>query len=407
MRNWAGNIEYRAGRVHRPSTLDELRRLVGSARRIRALGSGHSFTRLVDSPGDLVSLAGLPSTVDIVDGRATVGAGMRYGDFVVALDRAGYALANLASLPHISVAGAVATGTHGSGTRNRALSAAVAALELVGPDGSPRWITRQDNDFPGYVVSLGALGIVTRLTLDLVPAFEVRQYVYDAVPYDGLDAVLDSAYSVSAFTDWAAPRLTQVWRKCRTDEPDPGLPGATPADGPRHPVAGMPAGHCTEQLGRPGLWYARLPHFRLDFTPSSGAELQSEYLLPREHAVAVVAALDAIRTRMAPVVQACEVRTVASDDAWLSPCSGRDTVAVHFTWVPDESVVRPVVAAVEDALAPYDPRPHWGKVFGLDPARCYKRLPDFAALRRRVDPEAKFGNELIDTWLSSSSGATG
>jgi alditol oxidase len=353
--------------------------------------------------------------VDIQDGRATVSAGMRYGDLVVRLDEAGYALAALASLPHISVAGAVATGTHGSGTRTAGLSAAVAALDLVGPDGSLRTVARGDPDFAGSVVNLGALGIVTRLTLDLVPAFQVRQYVYDNLPYGHLDEVLDSAYSVSLFTDWTAPRFTQVWRKCRTDEPDawatpPDWLRATPADAPRHPVPGQPGGTCTEQLGRPGPWYARLPHFRLEFTPSTGAEIQSEYLLPRGHADEAIGALDRIRDRIAPVLQVCEVRSVAADDLWLSPCQGRETFAVHFTWVPDEDAVTPVVAAVEAALAPYGPRPHWGKLFTLDPATVaarYERYGDFRALRARVDPDGTFGNDLLDAYLNSPGGATG
>ena len=415
IRNWAGTIEYRAARVHRPESIDELRRIVAAAPRIRALGTGHSFNRFTDSPGELVSLAALPSTVDIRDGRATVPAGMRYGDLVVRLDEAGYALAALASLPHISVAGAVATGTHGSGTRTASLSAAVAALDIVGPDGSVRTLARGDADFAGSVVALGALGIVTRLTLDLVPAFAVRQYVYDTLPYGHLDEVLDSAYSVSLFTDWTAPRFTQVWRKCRTDEPDawatpPEWLRATPADGPRHPVPGQPGATCTEQLGRPGPWYARLPHFRLEFTPSTGAEVQSEYLLPRVHAVDAIGALDRIRDRIAPVLQVCEVRSVARDDLWLSPCYGRETLGLHFTWTPDEDAVTPVVAAVEEALAPYEPRPHWGKLFTLDPATVaarYERYGDFRALRARMDPDGTFGNDLLDAYLNSPGGATG
>jgi alditol oxidase len=402
-------VEYHAGRVHRPATLDELRDVVASARRIRALGTGHSFNRLTDSPGELVSLAGLPSTVDIdpARSRATVAAGMRYGELAVRLHEAGYALANLASLPHIGVAGAVSTGTHGSGVGLPGLASAVAAIELVRPDGDLRTVARGDDDFPGSVVGLGALGIVTRLTLDLVPAFEVRQLVHEDLPYGHLDEVLASAYSVSLFTDWRAPRFVQVWRKCRADEPDAWDPPpywlrGTPADRPRHPVPGLPPEHCTEQLGRPGPWYDRLPHFRLAHTPSSGAELQSEYLVGRPDGTAALAALDRIRGRIAPVLQVCEVRAVAADDLWLSMASDRDSVAFHFTWVPDADAVTPVIEAVEEALDPFAARPHWGKLFRLDPATLaarYERYDDFRALRRRVDPDGTFGNEFLETYL--------
>jgi len=318
---------------------------------------------------------------------------MRYGEVAVRLHEAGYALPNLASLPHIAVAGAVATGTHGSGVRLGSLASAVAAVEIVGPDGSLRTVARGDADFPGSVVGLGALGIVTRLTLDLVPAFEVRQLVYDDVPFGPLDELLGGAYSVSLFTDWRASRFSQVWHKLLPDQPSV-LVGLA-ADGPRHPVPGMPPEHCTAQLGQPGPWYDRLPHFRLAYTPSAGNELQSEYLVSTVDGDAALAALDRIRDTIAPVLLVCEVRAVAADDAWLSLAYGRDSVAFHFTWVPDAGRVAPVVTAIEDALEPFAPRPHWGKVYRLDPSARYERYGDFRALRRRVDPDGKFGNEYL------------
>ncbi len=364
---------------------------MANARFIRAVGTGHTFNRLTDSPGDLVSLADLPSTVDIHGSRATVAAGLRYGEVAVRLYEAGYALPNLASLPHIAVAGAVATGTHGSGVRLGGLATCVAAVELVGPDGSLRTVARGEPDFPGSVVALGAVGIVTRLTLDLVPAFEVRQLVHDDVPFGPLGDLLGSGYSVSLFTDWRASRFTQVWRKLVDDSPFP----YPPADGPRHPVPGMPPEHCTGQLGVPGPWYDRLPHFRLGYTPSAGDELQSEYLVSTVDGDAALAALDRIRDTIAPVLLVCEVRAVAADEAWLSMAYRRDSVAFHFTWVPDVDRVAPVVYAIEDALAPFAPRPHWGKVYRLDPAARYERYADFRALCRRVDPDGKFGNEYL------------
>ncbi|MEU8297008.1 FAD-binding protein [Micromonospora sp. NPDC048909] len=403
--NWAGNVRYAARRFHRPTAVDELRRLVADSERIRAVGSGHSFNRLGDSRGDLVTLAGLPPEITIDRDRrtVTVAAGLRYGDVATRLHAEGYALANLASLPHISVAGAIATGTHGSGVANGNLATAVAALELVTADGELLRVDRDtDGDtFAGMVVSLGALGVVTRVTLDLLPAFDVRQYVQLDLPRAQVDAALGSAYSVSLFTDWRSPRIGQVWRKQRAEQPapPPGWLGTTAADTPRHPVPGMPAENCTAQLGASGPWHERLPHFRLGFTPSSGDELQSEYHVPRAVAAEALAALDPVAHLIAPVLQICELRTVAADQLWLSPNHGRDSLAIHFTWIDDADAVLPVLAAVEERLAPFGPRPHWGKVFGMAPAEVaatYPRHADFAALLTRLDPTGTFRTDLLD-----------
>ncbi|MGN9765412.1 FAD-binding protein [Micromonospora sp. SD12] len=407
-RNWAGNVRYAARRHHAPASLDELRRLVAGSERLRVVGTGHSFNRLGDTTGDLVSLAGLPGTVALdPDRRAvTVPAAMRYGDLASWLHARGYALANLASLPHISVAGAIATGTHGSGETIGNLASAVAGLELVTAGGDLLTVDRAaDGDtFAGMVVSLGALGVVTRVTLDVVPTFDIRQYVRLGLPRAALDAALASAYSVSVFTDWRSSRLREVWVKQRADA-DP-LPAdwldTTPADGQRHPVPGMPARNCTPQLGEPGPWHERLPHFRLGFTPSSGEELQSEYHVPRASAAAALAALDPVAHLIAPVLQVCELRTVAGDGLWLSPNHGRDSLAIHFTWTADAAAVLPVAAAVEERLAPFAPRPHWGKVFGLAPAAvaaAWPRYADFLDLARRLDPAGTFRTDLLDHYL--------
>jgi alditol oxidase len=414
--NWAGNVTFSAQRVRRPASVGELRRIVAGSERVRALGTGHSFNPIADTPGDLVSVAGLPKVMEIDAGRATVtvSAGLRYGELAGPLNEAGWALRNLGSLPHISIAGACATGTHGSGDGNGNLATAVSAVQMVTADGDVVTVSREDDRerFGGLVVALGTLGIVTSLTLDLVPAFRVRQYVYEGLPRDQLDEhladIFASAYSVSLFTGWRGGKINQVWRKCLAgagDSPGPAPSrwlGAAPADGPRHPVPGMPAAYCTQQLGVPGPWHERLPHFRLEFTPSSGEELQSEYLVPREHAVEALAAIDRIRDRVAPVLQISEIRTVAADDLWLSPSYQRPSMAIHFTWIKDTSAVRPVLAAIEDQLAPLRARPHWGKLFTVSPAvvrGLYERLPDFQRLRGHYDPAGKFGNELVDSYV--------
>jgi xylitol oxidase len=406
--NWAGNITYTAKELHRPHSFEALRALVADSARVRVLGSGHSFNEIAEPGADgvLLSLTGLPPAVDVDTTARTVrvSGGVRYAELARRVHEHGFALHNMASLPHISVAGSVATGTHGSGVTNGSLASAVREVELVTADGSIVTIGRGEKRFDGAVTSLGALGVVTALTLDLEPEFEVSQHVFTELPLAGLDfeTVAATAYSVSLFTDWGRPGFRHVWLKRRTDQPLPDFPWAAPATEAMHPVPGMPARNCTEQFGIPGPWHERLPHFRAEFTPSSGAELQSEYLLPRSDATAALHALDAIRGTIAPVLQICEVRTVAADRQWLSPAYGRDTVALHFTWVADTEAVLPVVRQVEEALEPFDPRPHWGKVFTVPPTVLrgrYPRVGEFRALMESLDPAGTFTNAFVGDFL--------
>ncbi len=416
--NWAGNISFTAARIHRPRTVAELREIVASSTKVRALGTGHCFNRIADTPGDLVSVAELPRVIEIdpATATATVSAGLRYAEVAEQFHSAGFALPNLASLPHISIAGACATGTHGSGDRNGGLATSVSALRMIGADGELVELSRRDDParFPGAVVALGALGVVTELELELVSDFEVAQYVYEGLALDRLaeqfDAVFGAAYSVSVFTTWATGDGS-VWLKhqlpdnpngANADEyptpPEPEWHGARLADGQRHPIPGMPPDFCTQQGGVPGPWHERLPHFRPDFTPSSGEELQSEFLLPRDAAPQAIAALRGLAGRIAPVLQISEIRTVAADDLWLSPAYGRDTAAFHFTWVKDAEAVTPVLTAIEEKLAPLGARPHWGKLFTAPPdqvADLYERSDEFRRLRHELDPVGKFTNTFV------------
>jgi xylitol oxidase len=382
-RNWAGNVVYRAREVHRPTTLDALRDVVGGASSLRVLGSRHSFNAIGDAD-ELVSLRALPSRIEFEDDAVSCGAWLTYGELAVELDRHGLALHNLASLPHISVGGAIATATHGSGTAN--LATAVRALEILTSDGELRHVKRGDMNFDGAVVSLGALGVVTRVTLDVQPAYELRQRVFEGLSWDAFaehfDAVMGAGYSVSAFTRFG-PAVDAVWVKAKQDVET--LFDATPATVERHPILGLDPIHATAQRGVPGPWWDRLPHFRMGFTPSNGEEIQSEYLLDRARAVAAIDALRGLDDLLRPVLQVCEIRTVAADRLWLSPMYQRDTVAFHFTWIPDQAAVERVLAPLEAAL---DGRPHWGKVFLRAPR--YPRADDFLALMERYDPRGVF-----------------
>jgi alditol oxidase len=411
-KNWAGNVTFAAARTHRPTSVAELQQLVAGSSSIRALGTGHSFNRIADTTGDLVSVAALPTVIEIDSERSlvSVSGGTRYGELGRALQDSGFALHNTGSLPHISVAGACATGTHGSGNTNGNLSSIVSAIEFVTAGGDVVAVSREahGDEFNGMVLALGSLGILTQLELGIVPTFDIRQDVYDNLPRARFDAHFDEivagGYSVSVFSDWKPAGMHQVWRKNRVDAgrsgpPDSSWLDAALATTPRHPVPGMPAEFTTAQLGVAGPWNERLPHFRLDFTPSNGDELQSEYLLPREHAVQARAALDDVAGDIAAVLQISEFRTVAADDLWISPSYHTDSVAFHFTWIPDEAAVSPVLTAIQERLADFDARPHWGKVFttsSQELARLYERLPDFRALLRAYDPAEKFRNDLVE-----------
>ena len=416
MRNWAGNLEYRARTLHEPTSMDGLRELVSRSARLRPLGSRHSFNSIADTTGDQVSLARMPRRFE-VDREArtvTVDGGMRYGDFCAPLHEAGFALHNMASLPHISVAGACATGTHGSGDRSGSLSTAVRGLEFVIADGEVVSLTRTDNPgaFELAVVSLGAMGVVTAVTLDVEPAYQVRQDVYEDLPLDSVinhfDDLTGAADSVSLFTEWRGPTVDMVWLKRRVGEGDIAeratgdLLGAVASTVERHPIRSLSAEACTPQLGAPGPWHERLPHFRMDHTPSAGEELQSEYFVARAHAVDAFIAVDALRDRIAPLIQVSEVRTIAADDLALSMAFERSSVAFHFTWKAEWEGVRTLLPDIEGALRPFEPRPHWGKLFTMDPDELrgrYPRRAEVAQLARRHDPRGVFQNDFVDQYL--------
>ena len=395
-RNWAGSYTYRARAIHRPTTVEQLQEIVAAAPRLRVLGSRHTFSDIADSD-ELVSLERLPQEITITGDAVAVGGATRYGDLAQALDAAGLALHNLASLPHTTIAGAVATATHGSGVRNGNLATAVAALELVTATGELVTARRGDADFAGLVVGLGALGAITRITLDVEPAYEVRQRVFEDLAWDALydrfDAIMAAGYSVSVFTLWGD--ASSVWVKSRDADPQE-LLDATPAPEDRHPIPGIDPVNCTAQRGVAGPWWDRLPHFRMGFTPSAGEELQSEYLIPREHAIPAIEAARALAAHVQPVLQVSEIRTIAADQLWMSPQYGTDTIAIHFTWKRDPQAVTSVLERLEPALAPYGARPHWGKLFLAGPGHLYERRGDFLRLAERLDPRGAFRN----AWLA-------
>ncbi len=413
--NWAGNYEYSTTNIHYPKTTEEIQAIVRKQKKLRVLGTRHSFNGIADSTDTIISLENLARSVQIdhKNNKVLLSANMRYGDLSQQLHASGYALHNLGSLPHISVAGACATATHGSGDRNRNLATAVSAVEIVDANGDLISFSRENNGemFKGVVVSLGGLGVIVNLTLDLLPAFEISQRVYEKLPIVQLEAHFDeimaSAYSVSLFTDWQSEFINQVWlkKKPKTESlmEEAAFFGAIPAGHQMHPIAEFSASSCTQQLGVAGAWHERLPHFRFDATPSAGNELQSEYFVPRRYAVDALRAVHSLRHEFAPYLFISEIRSVAADTLWLSPCRNQDSIAFHFTWKLDWAAVSQLLPLLEAKLAPFDARPHWGKLFTMSPQRLqslYEKLPQFQQLLLQHDPQGKFRNEFLETCFS-------
>ena len=407
--NWAGNYTYRAKELLEPGSSEELVNLMTSSGKRKALGSRHCFNNIADSPMNQISTKNLNNILSINRGSHTVvvESGVRYGDLAPVLQKEGFALHNLASLPHITIAGACATATHGSGVTNGNLATAVRSLELVKADGSIQRITKDENpEFNGAVVGLGAMGIVSSMELDIEPTYEVRQDIFTNLPWESLDEnfidIMSAGYSVSLFTSWDEPNISQVWIKRRMDTEIADLGadffGAVKADKNVHPIITMSAENCTEQLGVPGAWHDRLPHFKMGFTPSGGEELQSEYFVSLDNALDAINAIRKHSVLINPDLMITELRTIAADELWLSPCYGRDSLAIHFTWKPNWDNVSKILPIIEKELAPFEVRPHWGKLFTIESQTLRDRYPkfnDFTELMQNMDPERKFGNAYL------------
>jgi len=413
--NWAGNLEYSTDRLHEPKTVEEVQELVKSCSQLRALGTRHSFNGIADSSENLISVRHLNQVLalDQEEQTVTVGAGTRYGELSQYLYSKGFALHNLASLPHISVAGACATATHGSGVKNGNLATAVSAMEIIAAGGEVIALSREKDGerFQGAVVGLGCLGVVTKVTLDIQPTFDVRQDVYQNLPLqqlkDHFEEIVSGGYSVSLFTDWQNKNISQVWIKRRVKkgsalEAAPEFFGAKLATRNLHPIAELSAENCTEQMGVPGPWHERLPHFKLNFTPSSGAELQSEYFVPRQKAVEAILAVEELRDQINPNLLITEIRTIAADNLWMSPSYKQDCVSIHFTLKPNWPSVKKLLPMVEEKLEPFQARPHWAKLFTMAPSLLqsrYEKLSDFKKLLAEFDPNGKFRNAFMNTIL--------
>ena len=409
--NWSKNLRYGTDRVYAPANAAEVREILARGPEVKQLGSQHCFNNIADSHHAQLSLRSLKGIeIDSAARTATVGAGVRYGELAPLLDRAGFALHNLASLPHISVGGTIATATHGSGVHNKNLTTAVRAIEVITADGQTVVLSRDKDPerFRLAVVHLGALGVLTRVTLDLLPRFDMSQVVYQNLSFNqlehNLDAIMGAGYSVSLFTDWQNNTASEVWIKDRAvaGAPERQLPptfyGATLQKHKLHPIVANNAEACTEQMGSVGPWYLRMPHFKMEFTPSNGEELQTEYFVDRKDGYRAIRAVEQLRDKITPHLFITELRTIAADDLPMSMAYRRDSLAIHFTWRPEEPTVRKLLPEIEAALMPFAPRPHWGKIFELQGSyiqKQYGAMPQFRQLATALDAQGKFRNDYL------------
>ena len=410
--NWAGNYTYSTSSIWHVNSIVEAQSLIKKHQKLKVLGTRHCFNNIADSKDHFLSLAHLNKMIalDTTNHTVTVESGVRYGELAVFLNDKGYALHNLASLPHISVAGGCATATHGSGVHNGNLSSAVVGMEFISASGELVTMTRHNEQFPLAVVHLGGLGAVTKMTLSIQPTYQVRQYVYENLPMTALekhfDEIMGAGYSVSLFTDWRNRNINEVWIKSKTVFGNhPEFFGARAATRNLHPIRDLGAENCTEQMGVPGPWHERLPHFRMGFTPSSGKELQSEFFVPREHSYAAIKAVEQLHEKISPHLLISEVRCIEADQLWMSPCYHQPSTAIHFTWKPEWEAVRQLLPLIEQQLAPFNAKPHWGKLFTMAHphlAALYPKMHNFQQLLKHYDPTGKFRNDYLDKVIFGS-----
>ena len=408
MRNWSGTVTFQDASAEYPEDIDSLKQTISSSAKVRARGSAHCFNSIADTNSVSINLEKMPADIQIDKDARTVRvpAGLKYGELATALHERGWAIHNMASLPHISVAGAVATATHGSGAENGNLATSVRSLELVLPDGSTKRISQGDEDFEGYVVGLGLTGVVVNLDLAIEPTFSISQTVYRGMSREtyaaNIKEIMSLAYSVSYFTTWAAAGGGEVWAKFKSGSTAPTeLFEAYPATSNRHPLPGLNPEPCTEQMGVSGPWHLRLPHFKMEFTPSAGDEIQSEFFVDIKDAPAAFAALEQIAPQINEILWVSEIRAIAADQLWMSPHFQRDSIGIHFTWKKVDAVYE-MVKVVESVLAPFKYRPHLGKVFSASPqylASVMPKMADFKKLINEIDLTNKFGNEFTDKLL--------
>ncbi len=412
IKNWARNLEFSAGEFLEINSISQLQEVINNSDKVKVLGTGHSFSPIADTSGSLISIKKLDPEIHIDSKMQTVSvsAGTSYAQLARYLEANGWALENLASLGEITVAGAIMTGTHGSGSSNTVLSNAVVEIEMILASGEKLLLNQQNlEEFNGFIVSFGALAVFTRLKLKIVKSFSIKQIVYENITSKSVseyfDEIFDNAYSVSYFNSWAKNSTGQIWMKFLSDKDTSTLPknafGGNLAVANQHPVKVNDPSTCTEQMGAPGKWLYRLPHFKLDSSPASGDEVQTEYLVDRKYVKEYIEELSLIGDEIADKVYATEIRTIKADNLWLSGAYERPTVGFHFTWKKSADI-ETFLPKIEQILGQNGGRPHWGKLFSTNKNQLITRYPKFSnfqQLLKKYDPDGKFRNQFIDRYF--------
>ncbi|MFG1791261.1 D-arabinono-1,4-lactone oxidase [Nocardia sp. NPDC049149] len=424
--NWAGDQRCAPAAIATPHTSDELAEILAQAgdagQTVRVAGAGHSFTDAVLTDGVLVDLANLNRVLDVdtATGLVRVEAGSTLNAVSNALHGHGLTFPNLGDIDVQTVAGATATGTHGTGATLQNLSAALHSIELMLADGS-RVELNAETDPDGWRaarVSVGALGVVTAATLQLVPSF-VLEGVERPVPVedvlDELDTYIDNNQHFE-FYMFAHSPLAMTKRNNTVDLPEQ----------PRGKAVDwfadiLMSNYTFDALCKLGRWQPRLVpwihrgaayagsyrrqvdrSYRVFASPRLLRFTEMEYAIPREHSAEAIRAIKALSTKF-DTPMPIEVRWVAPDDAFLSPASGRDTcyIAVHqYRGMPYE----PYFRACEAVFDTFNGRPHWGKRHFQTADTLRERYPDwdrFAEVRQRFDPKGRFSNAYLNRVLGS------
>lgn len=403
--NWGGNLAFEQAEVVKPKTISELAEMV-RVNKVRPVGTLHSFSPIAKGEGLLMSTANLAIKPELDSDRSVVrfGAAMRFGELALFLEQNGFALRNMGSLPHISVAGAAATGTHGSGDKNQILSSSLTSFSYLNHEGELIKVEKQDPLFEAFRLGLGAYGIWVEAELSIVPSFQIRQDIFLEIPWsyflEDPSRLTSAGYSVSLFGKWGTSTISQTWVKSEVEDPRAGVPIAAiaPEQNSKRELADGVGDNLTEQGGKPGPWLHRLPHFRLDASPSAGNEIQTEYFFTRDKIAHAIEAVHSVAGKINPVLIISEIRSIAQDDAWLSPMRRGDSIALHFTWKNEPELVDIAVQELEKVLAPMEPIPHWGKVHHFTQSDLERAHPMLSKAREQfenADPSGKFSSDYL------------
>ena len=429
--NWAKTVYYNHT-IHYPKTVEEIQHILQYHAKIRVLGSMHSFNNITKLPqefnGVYISMSNMNQVIKCCRGeRVTIQPGITFGELGEYLHERNFGFHNMASLPHITVGGAISTGTHGAGVFNGNLASHVMQVKLISADGKLRtYRIGQDPEFQHIPVSFGLAGIIVEIELDIVPDYDIQQCIYENLPFNTIKksdykTAFSSAYSFSIFTQWKNRKFTSIWAKYRLrkgrngneesimiDCPD--MNKIKPSSNKVHPLPGGDTSFVSGGIGKnykePG--YVGLPHFLMEGVPSQGEELQSEYFVSSHMFDVVIEVLFhhfEENPKLYDLLYVSEMRFVAGDKLTLSPQHVLgSSIGFHFTWKKEFDQVVDALKGIENVLKPYNALPHMGKLFTmtgreLEGKYGQRNLRAFQSFVAPLDPLKKFVNPFLQNLI--------